>query len=105
MQCRAVSCDPHVTGGLLRACPTLKGVHRPFVSGNPVRGHVGINPDEAGHYPDAVDIRVVTSGRDLDAVRDLFREYAAQVGIDLSFQGFSSELTELPGDYTAPGGT
>ena len=48
---------------------------------------------------------MVTAGQDLEAVRELFKEYAAQVGTDLCFQGFSAELAELPGDYAAPGGT
>lgn len=41
----------------------------------------------------------------LDAARQIFREYADALGIDLCFQGFEQELAELPGDYAAPGGT
>jgi putative acetyltransferase len=52
-----------------------------------------------------VDIRVVTSGPDLKFVRDLMREYAGRVGIDLEFQGFADELAGLPGEYVAPRGT
>ena len=47
----------------------------------------------------------VAGGRDLEEVRDLFREYAGQVGVDLCFQDFPRELAELPGDYVAPSGT
>mgnify|MGYP002084663638 CR=1 FL=1 len=41
---------------------------------------------------------------DLAAVRRLFTEYAATVGVDLAFQAFESELAALPGDYLPPSG-
>ncbi len=52
-----------------------------------------------------MDARVVTSGTDLEEVRRLFREYAAWVAVDLSFQGFAEELARLPAEYVSPAGT
>lgn len=40
----------------------------------------------------------------ISSTRDLFTEYAAQLGVDLGFQNFDAELAALPGEYCAPRG-
>ena len=52
----------------------------------------------------AIDIRLADDPSDLAAIRDLFGDYQADIGIDLCFQGFGDELAGLPGDYAAPSG-
>jgi GNAT superfamily N-acetyltransferase len=46
----------------------------------------------------------VASRADIGEVQQLFREYLAWVGVDLSFQDFDREMAELPGDYAPPSG-
>lgn len=42
--------------------------------------------------------------RDLNEVRNLFREYADSLSTDLGFQDFEAELAALPGKYGPPRG-
>jgi putative acetyltransferase len=44
------------------------------------------------------------STTELTAAADIFREYAAGLGVALCFQDFDAELADLPGDYAPPRG-
>lgn len=46
----------------------------------------------------------VTTARQIEAIRELFTEYQAWLGIDLCFQNFAQEIKTLPGKYAAPRG-
>lgn len=48
---------------------------------------------------------VPESVSELEETRRIFQEYAASLQVDLCFQDFGNELTNLPGDYAAPRGT
>lgn len=52
----------------------------------------------------AVEILAGHGQEHVPAVRVLFEEYAAALGVDLGFQDFERELADLPGEYAPPGG-
>lgn len=52
----------------------------------------------------SVEILTPQRPAELDALCEIFREYAASLPIDLSFQNFERELATLPGEYAAPRG-
>lgn len=47
---------------------------------------------------------LASSQERLEDVRTLFLEYANSLDVDLCFQNFDEELSNLPGDYSLPGG-
>lgn len=50
-----------------------------------------------------VQIREARSD-EMPTVRELFREYAASLNLDLGYQDFEDELATLPGKYARPAG-
>ncbi len=54
-------------------------------------------------YPN-VQLRPPSCESDLSLTREIFREYANSLKVDLCFQGFEEELRGLPGDYAEPRG-
>ncbi len=51
-----------------------------------------------------VQLRPPSCESELAQTRDIFREYANSLKVDLCFQGFEDELCGLPGDYAEPRG-
>lgn len=51
-----------------------------------------------------IEIVEADSAALIDGAREIFLEYAADLGVDLCFQNFDTELRTLPGDYAPPSG-
>jgi ribosomal protein S18 acetylase RimI-like enzyme len=76
----------------------------PFRSSEDLTYHI---PTQLLNMPaseEAVTISPVRSEEDLQAIIILFKAYAQALGIDLTFQDFTTELSNLPGKYAPPTG-
>lgn len=51
-----------------------------------------------------IRLQVADNGDLLDQTREIFRDYADSLNVDLCFQNFEAELLHLPGDYVSPHG-
>lgn len=57
----------------------------------------------ASGAPD-ITLLPLEAGETVEPAREILREYAAGLDIDLCFQNFEAELAALPGEYAAPSG-
>ena len=51
-----------------------------------------------------IDIVSADTSAQIEAIRELFQEYAAALSFNLCFQSFEEELARLPGEYAPPSG-
>ena len=60
-------------------------------------------PDMPGAPPE-ISLVCAAAAPLLEPAREILREYASSLNVDLCFQDFDAELAALPGDYAAPSG-
>ncbi|MEP6874729.1 MAG: GNAT family N-acetyltransferase [Burkholderiales bacterium] len=54
--------------------------------------------------PPEITLVRVDAGQAIEPAREILREYARSLAVDLCFQNFEDELASLPGEYAAPAG-
>lgn len=71
-----------------------------------VRRYTGVSIDFRCVILDTPHIELISPDKPegLHATREIFREYASTLSVDLDFQDFDTELDSLPGDYASPRG-
>jgi putative acetyltransferase len=52
----------------------------------------------------SVTLFAPTTAAHMQAVREIFSEYASTLSVSLDFQNFDSEIAQLPGEYAPPRG-
>ena len=62
----------------------------------------GSSPVSCRFFP--MQLTQATTEQQIATIRELFNEYAAELAIDMCFQGFDQELKTLPGKYAPPDG-
>jgi GNAT superfamily N-acetyltransferase len=65
---------------------------------------MNLRHDLAGRRRKIVTIEPAQKAGQIAAARQLFREYAEALAVDLCFQDFEAELRDLPGRYSPPRG-
>ena len=51
-----------------------------------------------------IEIHQASSAEQINAVRELFAEYAASIGVSICFENLDDEIAKLPGSYSPPDG-
>lgn len=92
-----------VREGCLRSYRVCRGQAHDFYIYGLLRSDWARGPTTETNSDD-IQIRAAALPDDRVTVEDLFREYAATLGIDLAFQQFDEELASLPGKYAPPKG-